>query len=73
MCCKTPSESGIIFCSGAPGYLDWTEIDTAHFLGNFPESVDLYATQYAGVSTGLYYWPALHLLMSHLISGGAPS
>lgn len=36
--------------SGAPGYLDWTEIDTAHFLGNFPESVDLYATQYDGVS-----------------------
>ncbi|KAK9899775.1 Allantoicase [Cystobasidium minutum MCA 4210] len=36
----------VIVKLGAPGYLDWTEIDTAHFLGNFPESVDLYATQY---------------------------
>lgn len=35
--------------SGAPGYLEWTEIDTAHFLGNFPESVDLYATNFDGV------------------------
>lgn len=34
--------------SGAAGYLDWTEIDTAHFLGNFPESAILHATTFDG-------------------------
>ena len=39
-----------VVTSGAPGHLDWTEVDTAHFLGNFPESCDLYATCFKGVS-----------------------
>jgi allantoicase len=30
-------------CSGAPGTLLHAEIDTAHFKGNFPESVELHA------------------------------
>lgn len=31
------------FPSGVPGYLKEAEIDTAHFMGNFPESVELHA------------------------------
>ncbi|KAI0081323.1 allantoicase [Panus rudis PR-1116 ss-1] len=29
---------------GSPGYLSYAEIDTAHFMGNFPESCELHAT-----------------------------
>lgn len=28
---------------GFPGYLEFTEIDTAHFMGNYPESLELHA------------------------------
>lgn len=31
--------------SGEPGLLEKVEIDTAHFKGNFPESVELHAVQ----------------------------
>lgn len=31
-----------------PGYLNYAEIDTAHFLGNFPESVELHGLDYEG-------------------------
>lgn len=34
--------------SGEPGYLSYAEIDTIHFLGNFPESVELHATSFDG-------------------------
>ena len=30
-------------CSGAPGFLEQVEIDTRHFLGNFPESCEIHA------------------------------
>ena len=33
---------------GEPGLLNYAEIDTNHFLGNFPESVELHATMYDG-------------------------
>lgn len=33
-----------LFHSGAPGYLEQVEIDTAHFKGNFPESCEIEAT-----------------------------
>lgn len=29
---------------GIPGFLDHIEIDTNHFMGNFPESVQVHAT-----------------------------
>lgn len=32
-----------------PGYLGYAEIDTAHFLGNFPESVELHAINFDGL------------------------
>ena len=34
----------VIVKLGEPGLLSYAEIDTAHFLGNFPESVELHAT-----------------------------
>lgn len=30
--------------SGEPGFLSYAEVDTAHFLGNFPESTEILAT-----------------------------
>ena len=33
---------------GEAGYLNYAEIDTAHFLGNFPESAELLATTFDG-------------------------
>ncbi|PWY98529.1 Allantoicase [Testicularia cyperi] len=33
---------------GEPGFLSYAEIDTAHFLGNFPESGELLGTSHAG-------------------------
>src|ERR1700692_5103389 len=32
-----------VVCRGLPGYLEVAEIDTAHFMGNFPESIELHA------------------------------
>lgn len=29
-------------CSAEAGYLEWVDIDTLHFVGNFPESAELY-------------------------------
>lgn len=37
-------------CSGEPGYLEQTELDTAHFMGNFPESCELHALYSEDVS-----------------------
>lgn len=34
--------------SGEPGMLSYVEVDTAHFLGNFPESCELHATNFDG-------------------------
>ncbi|KAF7979860.1 hypothetical protein HWV62_40621 [Athelia sp. TMB] len=34
----------VVIKLGAPGLLEVAEIDTAHFMGNFPESVTLHAT-----------------------------
>lgn len=31
-------------CSGEPGFLSYAEVDTAHFLGNFPESTEILGT-----------------------------
>lgn len=38
----------LIIKLGELGFLNYAEIDTAHFLGNFPESVELHATTFAG-------------------------
>lgn len=40
--------------SGEPGYLEKVEIDTAHFKGNFPESVEIHAINCPEVSTSIY-------------------
>lgn len=37
--------------SGEPGFLSYAEVDTAHFLGNFPESVELLGTVHNHSST----------------------
>lgn len=33
---------------GEPGFLNYAEIDTAHFLGNFPDSVELHGIDFDG-------------------------
>ncbi|GAA5912775.1 uncharacterized protein JCM6883_006231 [Sporobolomyces salmoneus] len=33
----------VVIKLGEPGYLEWTDIDTLHFVGNFPESASLHA------------------------------
>ncbi|KAL8280170.1 hypothetical protein RQP46_007500 [Phenoliferia psychrophenolica] len=32
----------VVIKLGEPGYLEWTNLDTLHFVGNFPESAELY-------------------------------
>lgn len=36
--------------SGEPGFLSYAEVDTAHFLGNFPESTELLGTVHTDAS-----------------------
>lgn len=46
---RTPGHKDwLVIKLGEPGFLDYCEIDTAHFLGNFPESVELHGIDYEG-------------------------
>ncbi|UZJ53020.1 hypothetical protein CBS101457_002340 [Exobasidium rhododendri] len=47
---RTPGHTDhLIIKLGEEGLLNYAEIDTNHFLGNFPESVELYATLHDGL------------------------
>ena len=41
--CNAVRPTLIIIIRGVPGHLEVAEIDTAHFMGNFPESIELHA------------------------------
>lgn len=46
---RTPGHKDwLVIKLGEPGYLSYAEIDTAHFLGNFPESVELHGIDFDG-------------------------
>ena len=46
---RTPGHRDwLVIQLGEPGLLDYAEIDTAHFLGNFPESVELHGIMHEG-------------------------
>lgn len=46
---RTPGHKDwLVIKLSEPGYLSYAEIDTAHFLGNFPESVELHGIEFDG-------------------------
>lgn len=46
----------LIIKLGEPGLLNYVEIDTNHFLGNFPESVELHGVLSDGLPNETYDW-----------------
>lgn len=48
--------------SAEPGYLEWVDIDTLHFVGNFPNAAELYGINSSEVRM-------THLAISRTVDG----
>lgn len=42
----------VVIKLGEPGYVEWADLDTAHFCGNFPYEAELYGISSTEVSRG---------------------